>query len=1027
MSTAINRLKTGYLIVSLVVFFSVPCLAASVNSNWFARSWQANDGLPDDTVVGVAQTPDGFLWVATQGGLARFDGFSFRDYQPAVDAGLPTSVIETILLDHVGRLWLAKSGGRLVCLEAGRTKAFSTADGLLNLRAMVTAEDGEGAIWISYAGGSLVRFFDGRVRRFTTQDGLPRGGSCRIISDKHGQLWFVKGGRIGLFRQGKLLTLLRLEANTIRLASSRSSGVWICADRSFYKFNEGKSPAKLGELPTPLSDVKPTDIYEDHTGAVWIGTEQAGLFRYADSVFTKVEGLQYEIWSVTEDREGNIWVGTRGGGLNRLRPAAVELVDVGSAVPFDAVQSLCQSPNGDLWAVTRNGALTRNQGNGWRAMSKEDGWPAVDASCVSTGPDNAVWVGTKHSGLKFWRPGSVTNLTNISGLNNMFVCALLTAPSGEVWIGTDQPSTLQRLHNGTLKLFQIPTNAESIRAMTVDGAGNFWAGTSDGILLRVTRDQVINETPNTLTVPQPIQSLATTADGSLWIGYGGSGLGRLKGKRFNLFGVEEGLYEGHISQIVPDGHGRIWLAGNRGIFYVSEKEFDDVAEGRSTSLFSVTFGKNAGAPGSQTSRGYWPGALRATDGRLMIPKVKGLAIVHAEALRPKPLPPRVVLDRVVVDGRTVAAYDPSNPGAAAMQLAPMTPGPSNLVLRLSPGFQQVRFDYTSPSFADPENLRFKYKLNGLDDDWVDARERRVAYYPRLSPGNYVFQVRACTADGVWNESGAALEISVPPFFWQTWWFRILVPAVALAAVGIIVRSVEKRRIKLQFEQAEREHTLERERARIARDIHDDLGANLTEISLLSEIAQGTGASAQEMQADVRRIGTMARALTVSLSEIVWAVNPRNDNFESFVTYACNYAEDYLRRVGIRCRLEMPTKLPGTIITSEMRHNLFLVIKEALNNIVKHAQASEVRMSFALEDNGFKLTIKDNGKGIHPLPTWAEFGQERDTTAPRVNRGNGLVNMRDRVKSMGGRIHLSNPSVGGAKVELTVPFGTEHQK
>ena len=228
------------------------------------------------------------------------------------------------------------------------------------------------------------------------------------------------------------------------------------------------------------------------------------------------------------------------------------------------------------------------------------------------------------------------------------------------------------------------------------------------------------------------------------------------------------------------------------------------------------------------------------------------------------------------------------------------------------------------------------------------------------------------------------------------------------------------RVQLAMARLEYQNAVERERGRISRDIHDDLGAKLTEISLLSEIPQRNAASTQETLADIQKIGVLARNLTASLSEIVWAVNPKNDTLENFVAYACNYTQDYLQHAGIRCRLYIPDHLPNSFITSEFRHHLFLVIKEALNNVVKHAMASEVTMSFTLETDGFKLTIKDNGKGIYPLPKLAEFENGTTKKASRVGRGNGLVNMRERIEQMGGRFDLSSQPGAGTKVEMTVP-------
>ncbi|HVU28109.1 MAG TPA: triple tyrosine motif-containing protein [Verrucomicrobiae bacterium] len=989
--------------------------ASAADATWSMRSWQASEGLPDDTVVGVGQTPDGFLWVATREGLVRFDGQHFREYLLDTGTDIPASSLEAMLVDKRGRLWIAKTGGILLCVDEGSLKNFTLSEAMRNLQCMSITEDNDGAIWMTFTGGKIIRFQEGKERDLTDQDGLLPGAGVRLCCDDKGQIWIIKAGQLGVFRQGKFVSLQPVAGTTMRIGASHSGGIWICADDVLYKFSEAGGLVECGRLPRSSPEVKPTDVFEDRSGAVWIGTEQAGLFRFNDGGFTYVETSHHEIWPVTEDREGNIWVGTHGGGLNRLRPSAMDLEEVTSSVDGDSAQSICQANNGGLWAATRGGTLVRRQADGdWEPATSNTGWPGIKVNCVAADPAGGLWLGAKGAGLISWRPGE-TNWTKIEGTGQSggFARALLATVADEVWIGTERPNMLQRLSHGVLQNFPLPTNSGPVCCMARDAAGNVWAATINGRLLRVSQDKIFDETTKTLPVPMAIESMAATADGSLWIGYGRKGLGRLKNGLFTHVSTEQGLFDDHILQIVPDGKGRLWLAGNQIIFFILENEFDDVAAGRSPALSSVVVESDDGAKNLQTSRGFWPGALRTRSGQIIVPKANGFAVVHEMKLSAGP-PPLVVIDRVVVDGHTVAAYDIVDSADKMIRLRPLEPDRPASAVQLPPGPEQVRVEYTSPAFGDLYNTRFKYRLHGLDEKWVDAGDQRAVTYPKLSPGNYQFQVMARHADGSWSRA-AALDLTVLPAFWQTWWFRVLMAVLVLIVVAQTARTLEKRRIQLRLEQAEREHALERERTRIAKDIHDDLGANLTEISLLSEIAQSANAASHEVQTDVRQIGEKARALTVLMSEIVWAVNPRNDTLESFVTYVCNFAEDFLKRGGIRCRLDVPAHLPGSVVTSEFRHNLFLVVKEALNNVVKYAQASEVQIRFGLEPDGFKVTITDNGRGIDILPGQSEMERRK------TGRNNGLINMRERVEQLGGNFQLiSQPGVG-TKVEFSVPY------
>jgi signal transduction histidine kinase len=294
---------------------------------------------------------------------------------------------------------------------------------------------------------------------------------------------------------------------------------------------------------------------------------------------------------------------------------------------------------------------------------------------------------------------------------------------------------------------------------------------------------------------------------------------------------------------------------------------------------------------------------------------------------------------------------------------------------------------------------------------------RSASYSYVPAGEYRFRVRACNNDGVWNEAGASIGLVVLPHFWQTWWFLLLGALAFFGTVGGGIRFVEKRKLQRRLERLERERLVERERARIAQDIHDDLGASLTRITLLSESARDgrDGGAAQE----VEQIYSTARELTRSMDEIVWAVNPRHDTLDSLATYLGKFAQDYLRTAGVRCRLDMPMQLPSLPLTSEVRHNLFLAFKEALHNTVKHASATEVRVQLELHGQQFTLSVEDNGKGI----TSGDASPAAEAVAGQAERletGHGLSNMRRRLAEIGGRCEMETRPGAGTRIRFTMP-------
>jgi len=391
------------------------------------------------------------------------------------------------------------------------------------------------------------------------------------------------------------------------------------------------------------------------------------------------------------------------------------------------------------------------------------------------------------------------------------------------------------------------------------------------------------------------------------------------------------------------------------------------------------------------SGGMQPASCRTADGRLWFTTSKGLAVVDpAEARRPvRPAP--VMIEAMLANGRTL----PPGPARA---------GP----LKIPAGWQGFEFHYTALSFIAPEKIQFQYRLDGWEKHWVDAYTKRVAEYNFLPPGEYVFRVRARNDDGPWGDDAASIPFRVLPHFWQTWWFYLLVALLTVGAVATIVWYISRRRMRQKLEVAERQQAIERERTRIAKDIHDHLGANLTRISLLSQAAYGDLDHSTSAAEQLDRIYETSRELTRSMDEIVWAVNPQHDTLDSLASYLGNFAQEYLVSLGIRCRLEVPLHLPHWPINAEMRHHVFLAFKEALHNVVKHAKAREVSVHLKPHASGFNVIIRDDGKGFDPA-----------AVPERTGRGNGLKNMRQRLEKLGGHCEIHSSPGAGTEIRFFI--------
>ena len=990
--------------VSLIAILPCPARATSTHSAWSVHVWQSDDGLPNNNITSLAQTADGYLWAANPSQLVRFDGVQFETFPPKSFGASQTQKVLAVLRSRAGGLWLAMEHGVVAYLNSGTAEMFTK--GLPDLKSQTLTEDGEGSLWVTYNRGVVYQLKSGQGKLFDAEAGLPPGPACSLARDNAGRLWFAKSaqgdGQVGIFRDERFQTLLHFGRPTIRLAAARAGGVWICSGAQLFKCNEGEKPQELGTFMPEQGSVKAKVVFEDSHGAVWIGTSDSGLFRYDGSGFEKVPTSHPEISDLMEDREGNLWVATNGGGLNRVRPRAVELEEVGNGPPFTTIISLCEDTNGVVWAATQNGSLLRRKNGVWSTERISTDRFGEEAACVTTDREGAVWIGTKAHALYRWQEGHFTAWRADSGLASGAIRSLLAGRNGDLWIGGESPSVLQCLRGGKLLSFNVPSNVRMIRALAQDAAGDIWVGTSAGRLLRVRQDTVSDETPRTSGEPMSIRCLYTTPDGSLWIGYATAGLGQLRQGHFARITREQGLYDDHISQIVADDRGWLWFGADGGIFKIRQQELDDAAEGRAGRVRATHYGRDEGLSSLQANFDASPGALRTHDGRLWIPMRTALAVINAGELREDVKPPPVLLRRVGLDERTIATYGGVMPVKNIVNLAlPQTP------LRLPPKHRLVEFEFTALNLSAPENVHFRYRLEGFDDDWIEADTQRKAAYPNLPAGDYRFHAAACNNDGVWNEATAPLAFAVAPFFWQTWPFRTAALLGFTLLVAAIVRYVSFRRLRLELRVLEQQAALDKERTRIARDLHDDLGGSLTQVSLLLDKANRHLAAPDRVAKGVQQCSSLVRQVARSVDEIIWAINPRNDTLRYLVDYISQFVVEFLHAANIRCRVDLPDKFPDRTVSPEARHNLFLVVKETLNNIARHSQASEVQFRVTATENQLLVTVEDNGRGFNGAP--ANAG------------GDGMRNMRQRMEEIGGQFHLESKPTTGTRVFFSYQY------
>jgi signal transduction histidine kinase/ligand-binding sensor domain-containing protein len=979
--------------------FALARTPAAGSADFITRLWQMEDGLPHNNVEAVAQTPDGYLWAGTSAGLARFDGVRFVVFDPDNTPALGHAYIRVLRLMRDGSLWIGTAGGTLSHLRDGKFTALDPGvPGKLG-NVLCFYESNDGVVWVGTETG-LLRHANGAWTRFTTADGLLHN-SVRAGCEFQGQLCVATDLGANVWQAGRFAELNPPGAGPAfylrALWPDRAGNLWLGFRYGLGVLNS-KREFTLYTRKDGLPDENETVLFEDRRANLWIGS-MGGLSRWRDGTFSaeqQADGSSFgRVRCMFEDREGDLWVGTRDG-LSQLRARRFRTFTTANGLAHNNIMSVLEDRTGTIWAAMWGGGLASLRGETIQNFTKEDPQPNAlttdNLLSVYEDTNGDILVGQDYEGGVFGlREGKFTlPYPAISNLTDSATRLIYRDRQGQLWLGLNTGLVLWDTRQKLL--------AETVvRDITEDATGALWVATTSGLWRRADGKLERLTTTDGLWRNRPGCLLADGA-GGMWIGTDGSGLHRHRADgRTSGYTTKEGFFSDQVGEILQDDFGWLWFGSTRGIFRVRVSDFDDLDAGRIAALRCIPYGREDGLVTVQCNDFAKPAAWKGRDGRLWFATIKGLAVINPKAERNLNFnPPPVLIEEIVANKQS---FQPPQPGASGE-------------LRIPPGRGDVEIHYTGLSLQVPERVRFRYKLAGRDSDWVDAGNRRAVYYNNLPPGQYRFAVTACNSDGIWSETGAALAFELRPYFWQTWWFAGLVLASLLGAAGGTARFITRRRMQRKLARLEQQNALERERARIARDMHDELGAKLTRISFQGAMAQRRIANPTEAGEHIATMSQTARELVSSLDQIVWAVDPENDSLENLANYICRYASEFVADSLLRCEFVIPATLPPVRLSTEMRHNVFLAVKEALNNAVKHSAGKGIVLTIAVRDGEFEIRIADDGNGITPVP------EEQPGKLRRSGRG--LWNMRERMASIHGKFFISSAPGQGTEIRLIVP-------
>lgn len=954
---------------------------AAASAGFAVENWQAEQGLPRSTITAIAQTSDGYLWLGSPYGLIRFDGVRFVLFEEQAAQELGRGEVRDLHATADGTLWIGTRRSGLLRYSCGVFESVSLAYPQLHPAIETIATDGDGTLWAVSGNGRALLFTGGNHKVSEALMPENRGQMLfQLVLDLQGQLWFAKQERYGRIERSVPTNVVALADGLALLAPAGDGGLWLSTGSELRKLPaHGSETTPPVRLDFGLYGV--AVLHEDRQGVLWIGTRRDGLHALVGGKLQRIPAVHYRVCAIQEDAEGNIWVGTEGEGLFRLRRRMFLTVGVREGLPNDRVLSVDQG-----WVVPQGGGLFRLTPPA--SAELVPGMERISLASVLADGEGGTWLGAVNGRLlRVERDGQLTRFPFRFSVPDPQLRALFQDHRKNLWIG-GYPFGLFRLPAGVTNYFENFTerglSQSAVMALVEDRDKRLWVGTADGKLHRLDGERFTSFGPEHGLPGAAIGALHVTEAGALWIGTLGGGVGRFRDGCARFVNVEHGLHDNVITQMAEDGAGFAWFGSSRGIFRVRLAQLEAFANAGRLTVESIPHGKSDGLGSVECIGGYQPSAFKTESGRLGFATSKGVVLVDPASLSSNDRPPPLVLEQVAVDGMVLTNLS----GA-----------------ELAHDYRKLELRYTALSFSAPERVRFRRQLVGFDGDWVEDRDARSASYPRLPPGEYAFRFTACNNDGVWNASPVGFAFTVKPALWQMWWFRLGALALFALAVAVTARYAATVRMRRRLQRLEQAHAVERERARIARDLHDDLGARLTRMSYQTDLAAAELGECSPQANELRSVADQARQATRALDEAVWLIHPGKDSLRHLVDYIGQYANEFFRQSSIHCRRDLPIELPDWPLPAEWRHHLFLAVKEALNNAHKHSGATEIWIRVRFEPPNLQIQIEDNGRGFQ-------------TAAPN-EAGNGLANLRQRLGGLCGEAIVTSESGRGTSVRLSV--------
>jgi len=989
-------------------------MAAGISAadEFVARTWTKADGLPQNSITAVLQTHDGFLWVGTPGSLSRFDGVHFLPVNFPGATNLPVAVSD-LCEDHVGSLWVGTRQQGLFCLQTNHISHFTKIEGLADDRVTSLAVDGQGKLWIGTRFGLSV--WDGvRFNRFGRADGLPDENISSVFVARGGTVWITTQGGVCVWRNGKFQPYAFDTDSTGRspeflgVYEDRQKNIWAYGDTYLVNLADSLGNRLNNFRRGDLSSTRLWSFCEDREGRLWVGTSGQGMLQFTGDSYGPFRPIRVrngkmpnDVRSICEDREGNLWLGAEDGGLVQLRQERIRQFGAAEGLPAGPATCVAEDSVHHLWAVFANGGLF--WGNGDRFESATGLLSADFVHSLAPDYSGNVWIGLAGFGVDCWHDQHMAQFTSANGLGDEFITAVCA--DGKTIYAGSRSGHVFALHDNR---WQATARVNgSVSALLAPGTNRLFIATASGTVSLATSNNISPVITTNLTAGARISGLCLDDMNRLWASTEGSGLVCSADHFLKAWTTADGLPDNQIFSLVFDFEDNLWLTTAKGLCRVDRTQLNAAAiNGRFSSITVVQPFANA-----EMATTGWPGSLCGHDGLLWFATGRGLIRLDPRERHAPAEAPPVYIEAVTLNGTPLAGLD---------RLVSTRDGNPPHPLKLSTQVRSFDFDFTAPCLTSPEKAVFRYRLEGFDEDWIDADSaNRHVHYGAISSGKYCFHVIACDANGVWNTTGASFAFVVPPPWWRSPITIVAFFCCSAFLIAAAVRFISHRRLQKRLLALEQSQAMARERMRIAQDMHDEIGSKLAKISFLSEDVKHTVSPDAPHAPQVDSIASTSRDLLQSLDQMVWAVNPRNDSLEQLVAYLGQYAGEYFSSTSIKCELRLPGQFPDVPLSAEVRHNVLLAFEESLGNAMKHSGAKIVRVEMRYQDGWLEISVTDNGTG---------FNVDKAATENHAAGGRqGLSGMQRRLHDTGGRCELRSAAGTGTTVLFRIPISPTAKK